>query len=109
MKNYGADVVVKENHIAVHFYEHDGKNFRYIKSKKCLNVTEVFDFLFMSGISGTFLEAIVYLENSSRQEEVNEFIKRARRGLNWVVQNDTIQIGIKHEKYKLPSFIKVNY
>ncbi|MCJ7842873.1 hypothetical protein MUB24_18715 [Lederbergia sp. NSJ-179] len=106
---YCADVIVNECYITIHFYILDGKQFRYVNSSKCNNFNEVFDFLFTKGISGYFKELIIYLEEPLKEIETNQFLKRAVKGLNWLLINSEVNAGILKKKFKKPAFIKTDY
>lgn len=109
MQSFGADVVVEDDYIAVHLYEHDGNSFQYSSSQKCLNFDEVTELLFKKRNIGYFREVTVYLEETSRTEEVNGFLKKAKKELNWLVIGGQFQIGMTSLPFKKPTFIEVKF
>lgn len=105
MQSFGVDVVVEDDYIAVHLYEHNENNFRYSSSKKCLNFAEVFELLLEKGKVGYFRELTTYLEETKETEEVNDFLRKAKKELKWLVIGGQIQIGMTSLPFKKPTFI----
>ncbi|MFP7486320.1 hypothetical protein SFC65_19340 [Priestia filamentosa] len=94
MRNHFAvDIVIKEEDIEIHLYLFNEEDFIFHKTHKRKRLSDALALLERKA-SIYYRELAIYSKEVADKEEINDFLEKARRTLNWVVIDGRIRAGV---------------